>query len=436
MTIDVLSPVRSGLRWGLGHGLPGLAIRQGARGGDLVSRLVVDPDLRQDPFPAYERIRADAAARGSVFIDNGRLMGTVDHAAATEILRSDDFGVAFELPGRLQRAFAWSLDPWAAGPVDPPSMLAVDPPVHGRYRRLVTRWFTAREVRGLEERITETATRLLDGLAAQGSRVDLVEEYAALLPVAIIAEILGVPAHQHAQLLAWGNGAAITLDPALTWRQYRGAQQHVRALHRWLDDHLAAKRRSPGDDLLSALATLEDDDLTDLELRGIGLLVLGAGFETTVNLIGNAVAQVQSRPEVRAAVRDDPGLWGGVVEETLRFDSPVQLTFRSALTDTEVAGSPVRRGTGVLTYLGGANRDPAVFADPARFDPTRDDAGRHLAFSSGVHYCLGASLARAEATIGLRLLHERFPDLRPDGEPTRRPTRVLRGYERMPVALR
>ena len=246
-------------------------------------------------------------------------------------------------------------------------------------------------------------------------------------------------------MLFRSNGAAITLDPALTWSQYRGADVHVRALHRWLEGHLEAKRRDPGDDLLSALATQTEEDLSPLELRGIALLVLGAGFETTVNLLGNAVTLVETHPEIRDAVRDaatspagDTGgtdLWAGIVEETLRYDSPVQLTFRSALRDTEVLGRPVGRGTGVLTYLGGANRDPEVFEDPQTFDPLRSDAGRHLAFSSGVHYCLGAGLARLEASIGLRELYRRHPDLRLDGAGTRRPTRVLRGFEHLPVRL-
>lgn len=431
--------VRSNLRWALGHALPGAAISSAARQGEPMSRLVVDPVLRADPFPVYEQLRATAAERGGPLVHGRMLMGTVDHAAATEILRSDAFGVSLELPSRLQRIFVRTLDPWAVGPVDPPSMLAVDPPVHGRYRRLVTRAFTAREVARLEGRVVETATRLLDDLERRGvRRFDLVEEYAALLPVAVIAEILGIPEHMHRQLLAWGNDAAITLDPGLTWRQNRRAERSLRALHQWLDVHLADKRRHPGEDLLSDLAARQsdpEDDLTDLELRGVALLVLGAGFETTVNLLGNAVARLDEHLDQRSAVQDDPALAAGAIEETLRHDSPVQLTFRGARRDTEVGGTPVAAGTGVLVYLGGANRDPAVFADPHRFDVTRADADRHLAFSSGVHFCLGAGLARLEGRVGLQMLLERFPDLRLDGAPERRGTRVLRGYEHVPVAV-
>jgi cytochrome P450 len=165
----------------------------------------------------------------------------------------------------------------------------------------------------------------------------------------------------------------------------------------------------------------------------VGLLVLGAGFETTVNLIGNAVRLLDDHPEQLRLLHQDPALWANAVEEVLRYDSPVQLTLRQAYSDAVVDGIDVPEGEAVLTFIGGANRDPAVFADPQRFDVTRADAGRHLAFSSGIHYCLGAGLARLEAAVALRTLYERHPGLRLAGAPERRGTRVLRGYERLPV---
>jgi cytochrome P450 len=178
-----------------------------------------------------------------------------------------------------------------------------------------------------------------------------------------------------------------------------------------------------------------EDRLTDVELHATGLLVLAAGFETTVNLIGNAVHQLGRHPDQLALLQEDPTLWPNAVEEVLRYDSPVQLTLRIANRDTEVAGFPLRRDEAVLTLLGGANRDPAVFDEPARFDVRRENASAHLAFSSGIHFCLGAGLARMEATVALRALYERFPDLTPVGLPTRRGTRVLRGYEHLPVTV-
>jgi cytochrome P450 len=255
--------------------------------------------------------------------------------------------------------------------------------------------------------------------------------------VAVIADLLGVPERTRPDLLRWANDAASTLDPALTWRQYRAALAGVRSLHAWFADHVQALRRDPGEDLLSQLALLEGEDaLTDVELHATGLLVLGAGFETTVNLIGNAVHVLATHPDQREVLRADPDLWGNAVDEVLRYESPVQLTLRTAYRDLEIQGHAVPTGRPVLVMLGGANRDPAVFDDPHRFDVTRPNAGAHLAFSSGVHYCLGASLARREAEVGLRSLYERFPDLDAAGAPVRRGTRVLRGYERLPVATR
>ncbi|HWU32667.1 MAG TPA: cytochrome P450, partial [Marmoricola sp.] len=211
----------------------------------------------------------------------------------------------------------------------------------------------------------------------------------------------------------------------------------VRALHIWIDQHLRNLKANPGDDILSRLLQNEAaDQLTDIELRATALLVLGAGFETTVNLIGNAVMQLHEHPKQRRILEEDPDLWGNAVEEVLRYDSPVQVTFRIATKDSVVAGTAVRAGTSVLMMLGGANRDPEIFQDPQTFDVTRDDADKHVSFSAGAHYCLGASLARLEATTALRMLFERFPDLEVTGPGQRRGTRVLRGYEHMPVRLR
>ena len=416
-------------RWTLGYGLPGAMLRRAARSGDLIARTAVDPQLRADPFAAYDELRA----RGPLV--TGRLAtATVSHPVANEILRSDRFGVlaGSSLPSLVERLYAASLDPRALGPVDPPSLLAVDPPDHTRYRRLVSRVFTARAVAALEPRIAEVAESLLDDL--DGS-FDLVQHYAGQLPVAVIAEILGVPQAMRAQLLEWGNHAAVTLDPDLRWRPFRQAVAALRAFHDWLDGHIAGLRRSPGDDLLSQLANVEDgpERLTDVELRTTALLLLGAGFETTVNLIGNAVVQLAAHPDQLASLLDAPDGWANAVEEVLRYDSPVQVTVRLCKQDTVLAGHHIAVGGFIVIPLGGANRDPDVFADPHRFDVTRANAHDHLAFSSGIHYCLGASLARLEAAIGLRLLFERLPDLSIAGTPVRRATRVLRGYESIPV---
>ena len=430
-------PARSWATWALAFGIGKAYLMRGVRKGDFLARLMADPRTNADPFEAYEHVRA----AGPV-LKTKLMSGTVSHAAANQVLRSGEFGVGDghgELPPLTRRALLRIMDPQAFGPMDPPSLLAVDPPDHARYRRLVSREFTARSVAALEPRIVEVAESLLDRVAGnvrdgESASFDLVHAYASQLPVAVIAELLGVPEHWQADILDWGNEAALLLDPALSWHDYKVAEHGTRMLNEWFRDHVAALRADPGTDLLSRLATMSGDDrLDDRELASVGLLVLGAGFETTVNLIGNAVVQLDTHPEQLAIARERPELWPNVVEEVLRYDSPVQMTLRSAYADVDVGGHMVAEGEPVVVFLGGANRDPDVFSDPHTFDITRVNANEHLAFSSGIHYCLGAGLARLEGAVAVRTLYERFPDLRVAAPPKRRGTRVLRGYDSIPV---
>ena len=258
------------------------------------------------------------------------------------------------------------------------------------------------------DRVSDVAGDLLDDLAGVED-FDLVERYASQLPVTVIADLLGVPEHDRGRLLALGNEAAVTLDPGLSWRQFRRAEVALREMHTWFRRHVERLREDPGDDLISQLILLDGPDRLDpVELHQVGLLVLAAGFETTVNLIGNAVAMLDGHPDQLRFLQENPDGWGNAVDEVLRHQSPVQLTLRIALRRTEVAGKVFEPGHGILLYLGGANRDPAVFADPAAFDVTRANADQHLAFSAGVHFCLGASLARLEAAVALRALYEQI----------------------------
>jgi cytochrome P450 len=208
-------------------------------------------------------------------------------------------------------------------------------------------------------------------------------------------------------------------------------------MHAFLRQHFARLRREPGEDLVSRLVGLPDEEaLTERELHATVMLLLGAGFETTMNLLGNTVVLLHAHRDQWKALIAEPSGWAGAVEEGLRHDSPVQLTGRSATATSSVAGREIQPGTRVTLLLGAANRDPEVFPDPARFDIGRPDAREHLAFSAGIHYCVGAGLARLEAGIGLRSLADRFPDLRVSGAPVRRDLRTLRGFEHLPVRLR
>jgi cytochrome P450 len=433
------SPLGTTLRWGATHGLMRAAIWRRVREGNPDARLLLDPQMQADPFPHYERLRAAHPFAAGAF---ARL--TVHHDVATTVLRSDDFGVTHPtqvVPAPARAALALAGPTRHPGPIDPPSMLAVDAPDHARYRKLVNRAFTARRVAALRERTTEIAQDLLDAMdrdVRAGEPVDLVARYASLLPVTVISEMLGVPTSMREQFLAWGDGAATSLDMGLSRRAHASMERNLAALHDWMREHLRRLRREPGDDLLSSLVGEVDEHgagLTEQELVSTALLVLAAGFETTVNLIGNGTSQLFAHPDQRERLAVEPGLWPNAVDEMLRFDPPVERTARRAKVDTEVAGETLAAGELVVTVLAGANRDPRVFADPATFDVGRTNAKEHLSFSSGPHFCLGAQLARMEGEVALRALFERHPHLAPAGPAVRRRTRILRGYAELPVRL-
>ncbi|WNV73576.1 cytochrome P450 [Geodermatophilus sp. DSM 44513] len=434
---------RSAVRWAATHAVVRVGIRVRARAGNPDAQVLADPAVRADPYPHYERLRTPAP-----LTDGALARVSVHHDVCTDVLRSEDFGQiggarADRLPPVLRLALRLAGPRPGVSPVDPPSMVAVDPPDHTRYRRLVSRAFSARAVAALRARTREVADELLDGLerqaAANGGRVDLAAGYADLLPVTVVSEVLGVPVEMREQFLEWGDRAAPVLDLGLDWATHRDVEATLVELDAWWRGHLRRLRRDPGADLLSRLVTEVDDDgagLTEPELRATAALVLGAGFETTVNLIGNGAALLFAHPDQRRLLAADPSLWPNAVDEVLRVDPPVQRTGRRARRDTTVHGVPVAEGEWLVLLLAAANRDPRVFPDPHVFDVTRRNAREHLAFASGIHFCLGAALARMEGEVALQALFERFPDLAPAGPGQRRGTVILRGHRSLPVVLR
>jgi cytochrome P450 len=399
--------------------------------------MITDSATRVNPVPLYEQMRAAGP------LSRTRVSHlTVDHALVSTVLRSDDFRTA-SVGNNVPPVVRW-IELRTRGdrthPLAPPSLLSVEPPEHTRYRALVSSVFTARAVAGLRDQVQRTADRLLDELAADaasGATIDIVDRYCAQLPVTVISDILGVAQSDRAQVLEFGELAAPSLDIGLTYRQFKKVDQGLRGFDRWLTQHIENLRRTPGRDLLSQLitATQDGETLTDRELRATAGLVLVAGFETTVNLLGSGVRLLMEHPDQLATLRSDPSHWPNAVDETLRLESPVQLTARVARCDTELAGQPIGAGHMVTLVLAGANRDPQVFTDPHTFDVTRANANRHLSFSGGRHFCLGAALARVEGEVGLRTLFERYPDLHPAGIGVRRRTRVLRGWQNLPIQL-
>lgn len=429
--------LRQRLNWFALHAVIRQLAGYGAKHGDLQGRLIADPMVRADPGSFADELRN----RGRMYRGRAAWL-TADHALAHQILRSDDFTVTqigATLPGPLGWLEGKTTVQGRLHPLLPPSLLSVDGAQHTRYRKTVSAVFTTRAVAALRERVQQTATALIDQLAAESSSgaIDIVPRYCAQLPVTVIGDILGVPDSDRPRILEFGELAAPSLDIGLTWQQYLAVEAGLDGFNAWLDVHLRGLQANPGDDLMSQIIASSEGGvrLNDEELRATAGLVLAAGFETTVNLLGNGIRILLEHPDQLRLLADQPELWPSAVEEILRLESPVQLSARIAKVDVDIDGNLVQAGEPVILYLAGANRDPAVFADPHRFDITRDNAGKHLSFSGGRHYCLGAALARSEGEVGLRTFFERYPDARLAGGEQRRDTRVLRGWATLPIAL-
>ena len=429
--------VKQRLHWLSLHGVIRVAASRAAKKGDPQGRLIADPAVRADPGGFADELRR----RGKLVRGRAAWL-TADHAVAHQLLRSDDFSVTSigaTLPGPLRWLEQKTSVKGRLHPLLPPSMLSVEPPEHTRYRKTVSSVFTTRAVAALRERVQQAANGLIDGIDAGPADpvVDIVDSYCSQLPVTVIGDILGVPDFDRPRILEFGEHAAPSLDIGLSWSQYLSVESGLDGFNSWLAQHLDHLRREPGDDLMSQIIRAGDDGtrLNDEELRSTAGLVLAAGFETTVNLLGNGIRILLEHPDQLALLLEEPERWPGAVEEILRLESPVQLSARVARVDTEVAGRAVAAGEPVILYLAGANRDPGVFADPHRFDITRDNAGKHLSFSGGRHFCLGAALARAEGEVGLRTFFQRYPDARLAGSGSRRDTRVLRGWSSLPIRL-
>lgn len=401
--------------------------------GDPVARLMHRP-WRFDPYPVYAGLRA----AGGVTRSRTGMSVVATHELCTAVLRDRTFGVRLS-DGRVP--FAPEADPGAPaserpaeeglmGPLDL-SLLELDAPDHTRLRRLAQPTFAPRRLAQYRVSAEKVTSRLLD---AAGERFDLVRELAAPLPITVITELLAIPDVDAPRFARWGRALGSALDGVQSVRHaraLRAATADVRAL---FVDLVARRRADPGEDIISGLVgELDEGTLTLDELVAMAQLLLVAGFETTTNLVGNAVRALQATPGQWEALVDDPSRAPAAVEETLRFDPPVQLTARFAHADTEIAGVPMRRDSGVLVLLASAGRDPAVHHDPDRFDLHREQSTAHLAFSGGVHYCLGAGLARLEGEVALRMLAERRPRLRPAGTIEPRSATVLRGARRFPV---
>ena len=392
-----------------------------------------DPRRVADPYPTYAWLRESRP----VWHPTERVFVLSRHEDCAAVLRDPRFG----------RSAAGRLGARSPGPAGEPagdepvvrSFLALNPPDHTRLRRLVSRAFTPARVRDLGPRIEAIAAELIDAARASAGPVDLIAALASPLPVTVISELLGVPAANYDRLVAWSDALARGLDPGfLISAEDRERQQLARAeFGAYLSELIGQRRRSPGDDLVSALVGVVDDGdvLSEEELIATCILLLVAGHETTTSLLGSAVLGLLQHPDQLARLRAEPGLMTGAVEEFLRYDPPVQLTARVALTDASIGARAVPAGSIALMLIGAANRDPALCADPDDLDITRPPT-HHVSFGQGIHFCLGAPLARLETQIVLRLLLQRPDDLELAGEPTWKENTILRGLRGLPVTFR
>jgi cytochrome P450 len=398
------------------------------------------PAVSADPYPFYDRLRAaDPVHWGGVpgpKSPGGGAWYLTRYADVVAALADPRLG---RTPGAARRGAPPSTVPEALRPYTEMArrfILFQDPPDHTRLRSLVVRAFTPAAAERLRPTIAGTADELLAGFAGRPG-MDLLAGFAYPLPVTVIAALLGVPLADRGQVRAWSTAIAAAIDLRQSADVLARASTAAVALTDLLRPLLRERRRRPQADLLSALLAVEEqgDRLSEDELLAMAVLLLVAGHETTVNLIGNGVLALLRHPDQRARLAHEPALLAPAVEELLRYDSPVQMTFRTTCDELEVGGRRLGAGQHVGLLLGAANRDPAQFPAPDRLDLSRAP-NRHLAFGGGSHFCLGAGLARVEAQVAVATLLRRFPGLRRATEAlVWRPTITLRGLEALPVAF-
>jgi cytochrome P450 len=389
------------------------------------------PEGRADPYPLY----AGLHEIGEVIPTGPGDVIVAGYDAINAVLRDPGFRVS------EASDLDMSLPHWRDNPVFVQGadwLLNLNPPRHGRVRSQMARAFTARRIAALEPAIAAMADGLLDAMAdrgAGGSAVEFMHDFAYLLPVTVICELIGIPEadREGFRPVARDLAGVFELTDISTLPAINAAATELLAYF----TALAAERRAaPRDDLLSNLLAVSDSGdgrLAAAELLHNLTLLLVAGFETTTNLLGNGLQVVLNDPPAGEAVRDGSVPASAFVEEVLRYDSPVQLTSRIGY-NTSLGGVAVAEGTGVVTLLGAGNRDPRRFTDPNRFDPTRPDGGP-LSFGGGAHFCIGAALARLEGAVAFPRLLKRFPKISAAGEPTRRDRLLLRGFDTLPVTL-
>jgi cytochrome P450 len=397
-----------------------------------------NPEFRADPYPFYARLREEAPVYHSPF--GFTVLSRYEDVART--LRGNEFARDIEAhvelnpddPRRARRERQQRRrEEGRAAKV----ILNLDPPDHTRLRRLVSLAFTPSAIERLRQRVQQLVDEILDRAAERGS-IELVDELAFPVPFQVISDLLDLPTDRSDEIREWSSILTASIEPTVDEAMLDAAEDASASMDEFLSDVIAHRRRNLGDDLLSALIQAEEegDRLSEAELRSFVTLLYIAGHETTVNLIGNGTLALLRHPDQLRRWASDPSLDSNAVDELLRYDGPVQETVRVPTVDVHYGDEVVTARTMVMTLLGSANHDPAVFDDPDTLRLDRPNANRHLAFAAGVHYCLGASLAKLEAGVAITSLIRRFPDLELAGEPGWRDRLTIRGVDHLPLHLR
>lgn len=393
---------------------------------------LLDPSNRADPYPVYRQILDG----GPILMPESNLVVFSSFQDCGDVLRHPSSASDRLKSTVAQREIAKGAEP---RPFGQPGFLFLDPPDHTRLRRLAQQAFAPKRVRALEADVVAMVDGLLDRVS--GDAFDAVADLAYPLPVAVICRMLGVPIEDEPQFSRASALLAQGLDPFITFTGELpdNFADRMNAGH-WLRGYIAGlveeRRTAPREDLISALIAAEEDgdQLTTDEIVATCNLLLIAGHETTVNLIANAILAMQREPGHWSALAEDPDRAATIIEETLRYDPPVQLAGRTAGEEMTVGGVTVPKGDTMMLLLAAGQRDPSAFGQPDSFDPDRDDL-RHLAFGHGVHFCLGAPLARLEARVALTAVTRRFPRATLAAEPPYKPNVTLRGMASLPLAL-
>jgi len=397
----------------------------------LVVELVATPEGKADPYSRYAALRSHAPVHRSAI----GFWVLTRYDDCQRVMRDPRVGKDFSGATRALGLSEEQQAEQASFRDDHSNMLFADPPDHTRLRGLATRAFTPRTVEALRQRVVTLVDELIDGFGA--GEVDLMDALAFPLPVTVIGEMLGVPAEDRAQFRPLVRASTAVLELSITPEALAAATAARATMEEYFGELVAERRARPCDDLLTQLIEAEDkgDQLNERELISTAILLFAAGFETTTHLIGNSVLALLRHPDQLSRLRHDPELLRPAVEELMRFDSPVQVNARTAYDDIDVAGHQVEAGSTMLVILGAANRDPDRFADPDRLDLGRAD-GASISFGSGIHYCLGAALARLEAQVVLSRLVERFGTWElVGGEPRHRDSLTLRGLVDLRVSF-